>query len=170
MRYCWNGVETLLIRKTIEMCLNSLCLIQIWRSWALVSTVVWDFQVGWGSFHSLTVGKEWGLQKLACLSRLEIEGRCKNVVSFLKENLLPDSLKSLRISRLLNLKNLNYKGLQHLTGLKTLEIRCFNKLWSLLEEGLPSSLSFLCIKGCSLLKSKLQNKTGNDWSNIAHIS
>ena len=116
------------------------------------------------------LGKEWGLHKLACLTWLEIEGGCKNVVSFLEENLLPNNLKSLGISGLLNLKNLNYKGLQHLTDLKTLEISCCNRLWSLPEEGLPSSLSFLCIKECSLLKSKLQNKTGNDWSNIAHIA
>ena len=120
--------------------------------------------------NKLMLGKEWGLHKLACLTRLEIEGRCKNVLSFLEENLLPNNLKSLRISGLLNLKNLNYKGLQHLTDLKTLEISCCNRLWSLPEEGLPSSLSFLCIKECSLLKSKLQNKTGNDWSNTAHIA
>ena len=29
MRYCWNGVETLLIWKMTEICFNSLCLIQI---------------------------------------------------------------------------------------------------------------------------------------------
>ena len=63
--------------------------------------MVCDFQVGWGIFYSLIVGKEWGLQKLACLSRLEIEGECKNMVSFPEENLLPN-----------NLKYLNYKGLQ----------------------------------------------------------
>ena len=120
--------------------------------------------------NKLMLGKEWGLQKLACLSRLEIEGGCKNVVSFPKENLLPNSLKSPRSSGLLNLKNLKYKGFQHLTSLKTLEISCCNKLRSLLEVGLPSSLFFLCIKKWSLLKSKLQNKTGNDWSNIAHIA
>ena len=78
--------------------------------------------------NKLMLGKEWGLHKLACLSQLEIEGGCKNVVSFPKENLLPNSLKSLRISGLLNLRYLNYKGLQHLTGLKTLEISCCNRL------------------------------------------
>ena len=101
--------------------------------------------------NKLMLGKEWGLHKLACLTRLEIEGGCKNMVSFLEENLLPNNLKSLGIRGLLNLKNLNYKGLQHLTDLKTLEISCCNRLWSLPEEGLPSSLSFLCIKECSLL-------------------
>ena len=57
--------------------------------------------------------KECGLHELACLSWLEIEEGCKNVVSFPEENLLPNNLKSLRINGLLNLKCLNYKGLQH---------------------------------------------------------
>ena len=106
----------------------------------------------------LMLGREWGLHRLDCLSRLEIEGGCENIVSFPEEDLLPSNLNSLRISELLNLECLNYKGLQHLTALKTLEISCCNKLKSLPEEGLPSSLSFLCINECSLLKPKLQNK------------
>ena len=116
--------------------------------------------------NKLMVGKEWGLHGLECLTRLEIEGGCKNVVSFPAEKLLPSNLKSLRVSGLLNLKYLNYKGLQHLTALKILEISCCNKLRSLPEEGLPSSLSFLCIKECTLLKPKLQN----NWSKIAQIA
>ncbi|KAF3945678.1 hypothetical protein CMV_027967 [Castanea mollissima] len=118
----------------------------------------------------MMLGMEWGLNRLDYLSRLEIEGACKNVVSFPEAKLLPRNLNSLRISGLLNLKYLNYRGLQHLTALKILEISCCNKLQSLPEEGLPASLSFLCIKECSLLKPKLQDKTGKDWSKIAHIS
>ncbi|XP_050283529.1 putative disease resistance protein At3g14460 isoform X2 [Quercus robur] len=118
----------------------------------------------------MMLGMEWGLHRLDYLSRLEIEGACKNVVSFPEAKLLPRNLNSLRISGLLNLKYLNYRGLQHLTALKILEISCCNKLQSLPEEGLPASLSFLCIKECSLLKLKLQDKTGKDWSKIAHIS
>uniref|UniRef100_A0A2N9FCX9 NB-ARC domain-containing protein n=1 Tax=Fagus sylvatica TaxID=28930 RepID=A0A2N9FCX9_FAGSY len=117
-------------------------------------------------WNKLMVGKEWGLHGLECLTRLEIEGVCKNVVSFLEEKLLHSNLKSLRVSGLLNLKYLNYKGLQHLPALKTLEISCCNKLQSLPLEGLPSSLSFLCIKECALLKPKLQN----NWSKIAQIA
>ena len=48
----------------------------------------------------LMLRKECGLHELACLSWLEIEEGCKNVVSFPKENLLPNNLKSLRISGL----------------------------------------------------------------------
>ena len=104
------------------------------------------------------LGTEWGLHRLDCLSQLEIDGGCENVVSFPEEKLLPSNLNSLRISGLLNLEYLNYKGLQHLTALKTLEISCCNKLWPFPEEDLPSSLSFLCINECSLLKPKLQKK------------
>ncbi|KAK4592063.1 hypothetical protein RGQ29_016520 [Quercus rubra] len=106
----------------------------------------------------LMLGTEWGLHRLDCLSQLEIDGGCGNVVSFPEEKLLPSNLNSLRISGLMNLEYLNYKGLQHLTALKTLEISCCNKLQPFPEEGLPSSLSFLCINECSLLKPKLQKK------------
>ena len=121
------------------------------------------------SCNKLMLGREWGLHRLGCLSQLEIEGGYKDVESF-PEELLPSNLNSLSISGLLNLKYLNYRGLQHLTALQTLEISCCDELQSLPEEGLPSSLSFLCIKECSLLNAKLQNKARKDWSKIAHIS
>ena len=109
------------------------------------------------SCEKLNLGSEWGLHKLKYLRQLEIEGGCKNVKSFTEDNvLLPCNLSSLRISGLPNLKDLN--GLQHLTALKTLEISCCNKLQSLPEEGLPSSLSSLCIEDCSLLIPKHPNK------------
>ena len=120
--------------------------------------------------EKLELGMEWGLHRLESLSRLEIEGGCKNVESFPEEKLLPRNLSFLRISRLLNLKYLDYRGLQHLTTLKTLEISYCNQLQSLPEEGLPSSLSILSIKECSLLKPKLQNKMGKAWSKISRIS
>ena len=122
------------------------------------------------SCNKLMLGTDWGLHRLEFLSQLEIEGGCDNVVSFPEEELLPRNLNSLSISRLLNLEYLDYKGLQHLTALQTLEISCCNKLQSLPEEGLPSSLSVLCIKECSLLKPKLQKQTGKYWPKIAHIS
>ena len=118
----------------------------------------------------LMLGKEWGLHGLDCLSRLEIEGKCKNMESFPKEKLLPRNLNSLRISGFMDLKYLDSMGLQHLSTLKRLDISCCDKLQSLPEDGLPSSLSFLSIKECSLLKFKLRNKKGNHWSKIAHIS
>nr|POF02744.1 putative disease resistance protein [Quercus suber] len=118
----------------------------------------------------LMPGKEWGLHGLDCLSHLEIEGKCENMKSFPKEKLLPRNLNSHRISGFMDLKYLDSMGLQHLSALKRLDISCCDQLQSLPEDGLPSSLSFLSIKECSLLKSKLRNKKGKYWSKIAHIS
>ena len=118
----------------------------------------------------IMLGMEWGLHRLDRLSQLEIEGGCKNVESFPEEKLLPSNLNSLCISRFSNLKYLDYNGLQHLTALNSLEISSCDELQSLPEEGLPSSLSLLCIKECSLLKSKLLNNKGKEWFKLAHIS
>ena len=120
--------------------------------------------------NKLIPGKEWGLHGLASLCLLEIEGGCKNVKSFPVEGLLPSNLSSLRISKLSDLKELDSTGLKKLESLKTLEISCCDKLQLLPKDGFPSSLSFLCIKECPLLKTKLQNKNREDWSKIAHIS
>ncbi|KAK0574439.1 hypothetical protein LWI29_023755 [Acer saccharum] len=95
------------------------------------------------SCHKLTPGLQWGLHQLNTFSRIEIEGGCRDLESFPEQNLLPMKLNSLQISRFPNLRVLNYKGLQHLTSLQTLNINSCDKLQSLPEEGLPSSLSYL---------------------------
>ncbi|TXG55936.1 hypothetical protein EZV62_017249 [Acer yangbiense] len=120
------------------------------------------------SCHKLTPRIEWGLHQLNNFSRIEIEGGCRDLESFPEQNLLPMKLNSLQISRFPNLKFLNYKGLQHLTSLETLKINSCGELQSLSEEGLPSSLSYLYISDCPLLKSKLHNKR-EEWYKIAHI-
>lgn len=84
--------------------------------------------------------------------------------------MLGTNVSSLRISGLSDLEKLDNAGLKKLESLKTLEISCCEKLQSLPVDGFPSSLSFLCIKSCPLLKPKLQNKNGEDWSKITHIS
>ncbi|KAK1552704.1 hypothetical protein Q3G72_022086 [Acer saccharum] len=121
------------------------------------------------SCHKLTPCLEWGLHKLNNFSRIEFEGGCRDLESFPEQNLLPRNLISLQIGRFPNLKFLNYKGLQHLKSLETLKINSCDKLQSLPEEGLPSSLSYLYISDCLLLKSKLQNRRGKEWYKIAHI-
>ncbi|XVE86129.1 hypothetical protein DITRI_Ditri18aG0011300 [Diplodiscus trichospermus] len=118
---------------------------------------------------NITPPKEWKLYELHSLSHFEIEGGCLDLKSFPDEGLLPTNLNSLRISRLLNLTSLDRKGLQKLTSLQTLEINCCNKLYSLPEHGLPSSLSSLSITECSVLNPKLQNRKGKEWLKIAHI-
>ncbi|KAK1551967.1 hypothetical protein Q3G72_008078 [Acer saccharum] len=121
------------------------------------------------SCHKLTPCLQWGLHQLNKFIRFEIEGGCRDLESFPEQNLLPRNLNSLQISRFPNLKVLNYEGLQHLTSLQTLKINSCDKLQFLPEEGLPSSLSYLYISDCPLLKSKLQNRRGSEWFKIAHI-
>ncbi|KAJ9174579.1 hypothetical protein P3X46_013214 [Hevea brasiliensis] len=120
------------------------------------------------SCDKITLRKELELNRLDALSHLEIEGGCVNIESFPEKGLLPANLISLRISRLLNLKFLDQEGLQQLTFLEKLEISCCKRLRSLPEK-LPNSLSSISIKECPLLKARLRNKRGTDWSRIAHI-
>ncbi|XVF00315.1 hypothetical protein REPUB_Repub03eG0274100 [Reevesia pubescens] len=117
----------------------------------------------------ITPQKGWKLDKLHSLSHFEIEGGCQMLESFPEEGLLPTNLNSLRISRLLNLTSLDREGLQKLTSLQTLEINCCNKLDSLPENRLLSSLYSLSITDCSLLNPKLQSRKGKEWFKIAHI-
>ncbi|XP_022764827.1 putative disease resistance protein At3g14460 isoform X2 [Durio zibethinus] len=117
----------------------------------------------------MTPRRAWQLDKLDSLCHFEIEGRCLEMLSFPENGLLPTNLNSLRISRLLNLESLDEIGLQHLTLLQTLEINCCDKLRSLPEDGLPSSLLFLSITGCLSLNPKLQKRKAKEWFKIAHI-
>ncbi|TXG55940.1 hypothetical protein EZV62_017253 [Acer yangbiense] len=120
--------------------------------------------------HKLTPSIQWKMNELNKLSCFEIEGGCMDLKSFPEQNLLPSSLNSLRISRLSNLEFLDYKGLECLTSLETLKINGCDKLQSFPEEGLPSSVTYLYINECSLLKARFQNKRGKEWGKIAHVT
>ena len=86
-----------------------------------------------------------------------------------KAPLLPNSLVSLHICNLDDVKCLNGKWLQHLTSLEYLEILWCPILESLPEEGLPFSISALRIFDCPLLEASWQRKGGKEWHKIAHI-
>ncbi|MED6123635.1 hypothetical protein PIB30_050982 [Stylosanthes scabra] len=118
--------------------------------------------------YKLTPQKEWKLNTLSSLTCFEVEGGCIGMKSFPDKDLLPRNLKSLRISKLSSLRVLNGTGLQHLTALETLEINCCPGLISL-PEGLPSSLTCLCIKESSILTHKLSYKAGTERVKVAHI-
>ncbi|KAJ9169644.1 hypothetical protein P3X46_017810 [Hevea brasiliensis] len=103
------------------------------------------------------------------LTRLLLMG-CSNTESFPGKMLLSSTLTSLKIWDFPNLQYLDYKGLQHLTSLRELEICKCPKLQSIPEEGLPSSLSSLSIFLCPLLEQRCQQEEGEDWPKISHIS
>ena len=110
----------------------------------------------------------WGLQALPSLRSFCIRGS-EISESFPERELLPSSLTSLEIWNNLYLKSLNGDELLHLIALKNLGIgRCPN-LHSMPEEGLPTSLYFLNVKKCPLLKNRCLRENGEDWSKIAHV-
>ncbi|XP_059596929.1 putative disease resistance RPP13-like protein 1 [Vitis vinifera] len=103
----------------------------------------------------LTSQVDWGLQRLASLTRFNIRGGCQEVHSLPWECLLPSTITTLRIERLPNLKSLDSKGLQQLTSLSNLYIGDCPEFQSFGEEGLQhlTSLITLSISNCSELQS-----------------
>uniref|UniRef100_A0A2N9GJI5 Disease resistance RPP13-like protein 1 n=1 Tax=Fagus sylvatica TaxID=28930 RepID=A0A2N9GJI5_FAGSY len=111
----------------------------------------------------------WGLQGLPSLRSFCIRGKCENGESFPERALLPSSLTSLEIWNNPLLKSLDANELQNLPALKKLGIGCCPNLQSLPEEDLPTSLSFLSVKKCPLLRTRCLREKGEDWPKIAHI-
>ncbi|CAL2237779.1 unnamed protein product [Prunus armeniaca] len=118
-----------------------------------------------------SVGEYWGLQGLVSLEEIRIGGRGSGDIleTLLMEQLLPTTLRTLRIWGLSSMKSLDGKGLGHLTSLQSLHISGCDSIQFLPEEGLPPSLSFLRISQCSALEKRYQNKAGEDWAKISHI-
>ncbi|XP_052733606.1 putative disease resistance protein RGA4 isoform X2 [Vigna angularis] len=101
------------------------------------------------------------------LESLWIEGM--DAECFPGEGLLPLSLTSLTICDCPNLEKLDYKGLYQLSSLRRLTLVSCPNLQCLPEEGLPRSISYLCIGDCPLLEQRCQTEGGEDWEKIAHI-
>ncbi|PON49727.1 LRR domain containing protein [Trema orientale] len=101
------------------------------------------------------------------LERLEIAGWEDD--SFPDDGLLPTTLKRMEINFCSNLQRINGSALQQLTSLEHLQILYCSKLQCLPEQGLPTSLSRLSIKGCDLLMTRCQ-EDGEDWPKIAQIA
>nr|KYP64306.1 Putative disease resistance RPP13-like protein 1 [Cajanus cajan] len=94
-----------------------------------------------------------------------------HVESFPDEGLLPVSLTSLWIGSCQNLKNVEYKGLFHLSSLEKIKLvlrHCPN-IQCLPDNGLPESISHLRISGSTLLKQCCRSPEGQDHAKIAHI-
>ncbi|CAN6697171.1 unnamed protein product [Malus baccata var. baccata] len=111
----------------------------------------------------------WGSQRLVSLRTFQISESEDVLETVLKEQVLPTTLHTLGISGMKSLKSLEGKGIQHLTSLQELQIYECDSLKFLPKEGLPASLSCLCIYNCPSLMKRCQEKTGEEWSKIAHI-
>ena len=99
---------------------------------------------------------DWGLQRLASLTKFTIRGGCPDMESFPNQSLLPSSLTSITIENLPNLKSLDCKGLQHLISLTILSIsQCPNFESFGEEQGLHylTSLTTLSISNCPKFQS-----------------
>ncbi|XVF00253.1 hypothetical protein REPUB_Repub03eG0269100 [Reevesia pubescens] len=115
--------------------------------------------------------KEWGLDNLACLEQLSIEGGYPDMVSFPPEELqmmLPISLVQLTIKDFPGLKSLSSRGFKKLTSLKYLTIMDCPKVRSLPSKDALPRLSRLHIDDCPLLRRHCKIN-GLEWSKIAHI-
>ena len=115
----------------------------------------------------------WNLQRLSSFKHLTVwgpnysGGGYEEVMdSFPEEWLLPTSLRHLYISGFENLKALNGKGFQHLTSLQELTLVSLDKLECLPAEGLPQTLTYLCISDCPLVSPRCGRE---DWPKIQHI-
>ncbi|XP_034701748.1 putative disease resistance RPP13-like protein 1 [Vitis riparia] len=117
--------------------------------------------------NKLTPEVDWGLQRMASLTHLEIVGGCEDVESFPKDCLLPSGLTSLQIIKFPKLKSLDSKGLQRLTSLTTLYIGACPELQFFAEEWFQhfSSLVELNISGCD----KLQSLTGSVFQHLTSL-
>lgn len=93
-----------------------------------------------------------------------------DVESFPNQGLIPLSLTTLNITGCQNLKQLDYKGLDHLPSLSSLTLKNCPNIQRLPKEGLPRSISTLQISGnCPLLLERCKKPYGKDCERIAHI-
>lgn len=121
----------------------------------------------WRSKKLFEDRENWNLQRLSSLEFLNISGW--DDTTFPDEGLLPTSLGEILIQGCSNLEAFNGKAFQQLTSLVKLSIIGCEKLRCLPEEGLPSSLSYLSIQRCPLLKQRCQ-EGGEDWPKVVHIT
>lgn len=111
--------------------------------------------------------EEWGLFKLHYLKELSVSDDFENVESFPEERLLPPTLSDLYLTQCSKLTTTNSRGFLHLKSLKSFYILSCPRL-QCLPEGLPNSLSALCIHDSPLLEKQYQ-KNGEHWHKIHHI-
>ncbi|XP_062113509.1 putative disease resistance protein At3g14460 isoform X1 [Humulus lupulus] len=123
------------------------------------------------NYHQL-LRMKWNRQTLPHLRVVTVEGDEEDLESFPEERLLPATITSLSIHRFSKLRGLDKNGLSQLTSLQQLHIRWCPELQTLSEEGFPTSLRYLCIINCPLLKKIYDPKESENKeysSKISHI-
>jgi hypothetical protein len=120
-----------------------------------------------GCSELLIASLKWALGINTSLKYLSIQE--VDVEYFPDQGLLPPSLKHLYICNFVNLKNLNYKGLCHLSSLEDLYLTNCPSLQCLPVEGLPKSISTLVIQNCFSLAQRCKKPKGEDCGKISHI-
>jgi hypothetical protein len=121
-----------------------------------------------GCSKLLIASLKWALGMNTSLKHLYI-GHV-DVESFPEHGLLPQNLASLDILNCVNLKNLDYKGLCHLSSLHQLYLIDCPNLSCLPVEGPPKSILTLYLyRCCPLLKQRCKKTEGEDWEKISHI-
>ncbi|RZC18957.1 putative disease resistance protein At3g14460 isoform X2 [Glycine soja] len=96
------------------------------------------------------------------VTHVYVGGRCDGIKSFPKEGLLPPSLTSLYLIKLINLEMLDCTGQQ-------LTIQRCPLLENMVGERLPDSLIKLTIENCPLLEKLCRMKHHQIWPKICHI-
>ncbi|KAL7166310.1 hypothetical protein ACSBR2_037064 [Camellia fascicularis] len=109
--------------------------------------------------------QDQSLGKLSSLEYLEI--CCCPKVASLKDENLPNTLKSLRIVSCPSFTSLPDE-IQNLSALEILEICNCPQLSKLPEREMPAALQLFWVRRCPALKARCQDE-GEDWPKISHI-
>ncbi|KAK2354105.1 putative disease resistance RPP13 protein [Trifolium repens] len=139
--------------------------LELFSDGGLPSSLEYLCVIGCSKFLIASLKWAWGIH--TSLEELHIEK--VDVESFPDQGLHPLSVNTLNIINCPNLKNLDYKGLYHLSCLEVLSISGCPSLQCLPMEGLPKSISTLEISDCPLLTERCKKPDGEDWGKISHI-
>ncbi|OMO89310.1 Disease resistance protein [Corchorus capsularis] len=115
---------------------------------------------------------QWGLHRLTCLRSLDIDGGDADAVSFPQEEIgmiLPSSLTTLHIRNFTKLQILSSNGFRNLNSLEDLRVYNCQNLKYLPEKNSISSLLFLDIWWCPVLRERCEEDKGAEWPKIAHV-
>ncbi|CAL5440551.1 unnamed protein product [Camellia sinensis] len=175
-----HSIQNLIFGQCAEVILNSLTCCFTFISSLTVSTFTQLRNLPDGPLQNLTslrelkfidcdelafLTQDQSLGKLSSLEYLEI--CCCPKVTSLKDENLPNTLKSLRIVSCPSFTSLPDE-IQNLSALEILEICNCPQLSKLPEREMPAALQIFWVTRCPALKARCQDE-GEDWPKISHI-